>query len=135
MGNENTTETPYLEAKGEVGDYPASSMETIVDQLDDEIFGIPPNLRTGLLTAFIGTVAGAFSLPIYFMLWEPDHYISPEWLVFVALGTITGFFLRFEQPLYKDLYHYNTKTLRYAQDATAEVGIYSNFGRKADLDR
>ena len=126
---------PRLRVKKEVGDRPTSSSEAIVDQLDDEVFGSPPNLITGFLTGLVGAVGGSLSLPIYFYFREPDHYISPEWLIFVALGVIIGFFLRIEQPLYREYYRRKTQTLRQTKNTGADITIYSNFGRKVDLDR
>jgi hypothetical protein len=36
--------------------------------VDDEVFGIPPNLLTGLLTGLLGACAGVASLIIFFYL-------------------------------------------------------------------
>ena len=67
--------------------------------MDYEVFGIPPNLISGFLTGLLGASAGAVSLIVFFYVWEPYHFVSPEWLVFVALGGIVGVFLRIEWPL------------------------------------
>ena len=119
-------------AKKGVGDNPASSNEAIVDQLGEEVFGIPPSLKTGLLTGLIGTIAGVVSLKIYFFFGEPDHYIGPDWLLFVALGAIAGFFLRLEQPIYRDLYHHQTQALSQGTGAIGNQGSRNGSGRKFD---
>jgi hypothetical protein len=115
-----------------VGDNTASSDQAIVDQLGEEVFGIPPNLKTGLLTGLIGTIAGVVSLKIYFFFAEPDHYVAPDWLIFVALGAIAGFFLRLEQPIYRDLYHHQTQALSQGTGAIGNKGDRSSVGRKFD---
>lgn len=119
-------------AKKGVGDNPASSNEAIVDQLGEEVFGIPPSLKTGLLTGLIGTIAGVVSLKIYFFFWEPTHYVTPDWLLFVALGAIAGFFLRLEQPIYRDLYHHQTQALSQGTGAIGNQGSRNGSGRKFD---
>jgi hypothetical protein len=67
--------------------------------VDDEVFGIPPNPITGLLTGLLGASAGAVSIIVFFYVWEPYHFVSRDWLVFVALGGTIGVFLRIEWPL------------------------------------
>lgn len=67
--------------------------------VDDEVFGIPPNPITGLLTGLLGASAGAVSLIVFFFVWEPYHFVPRDWLVFVALGGTVGVFLRIEWPL------------------------------------
>jgi hypothetical protein len=105
----------------------------IVDQLGEQVFGIPPSLTTGLLTGLFGATAGVISLLVYFFFWEPNSYISPDWLIFVAIGVIIGFFLRVEQPLYRELYYYKTKPLRQAIDSGRNNGIQNGCKRKFDL--
>ena len=116
MENNNWTNVFHSRLTEGAGNNPGLPEEVIVDQLGDEVFGIPPSLLTGLLTGLAGTVAGGVSLPIFFYLWEPDYYISPEWLVFVAVGGLVGFFLRLEQPLFREIYHLKTQALLQAQD-------------------
>ena len=115
MDEKNRAGAPDSWAKDGVGRKPMPSNAAIVDQLGDEVFGIPPSLITGLLTGLAGAAAGAFSLPVFFFLWEPDYYISPEWLKFVALGGIVGIFLRLEQPLFKDIYHHKARIMQQAR--------------------
>jgi hypothetical protein len=69
------------------------------DCVDDDVFGIPPNPITGLLTGLLGVSAGAVSLIVFSLVWEPYHFVSRDWLVFVALGGTVGVFLRIEWPL------------------------------------
>lgn len=116
MGKKNWAGALYSRVKEGVCYNPTPSNPAIVDQLGDEVFGIPPSLITGLLTGLAGAAAGAVSLPIFFFLWEPDYHISPEWLNFVALGGLVGMFLRLEQPLYKDIYHHKVRILQQAKE-------------------
>lgn len=76
----------------------------VVDQLDDTEFGIPPSLLVGFVTSLFGAGAGVLSLVIFFYVWNPDAYVSSEWLGFVLIGAIMGFFLRLERPLIRELY-------------------------------
>lgn len=69
------------------------------NEIDDVEFALPPNLYVGLVTGLIGAAAGLVSLIIYFHLWDPAPYISPQWLTFAALGATAGFFLRLEAAL------------------------------------
>ena len=69
------------------------------DQSDDDPFGPPPSFLVGFLTSLVGAAAGVVSLLVYFMLFQPALYISPNWLVFILAGAAAGFFLRFEQAL------------------------------------
>ena len=135
LDKKNWVDVPYLRNNRGIGNNKTSSNEAIVDQLDDEVFGVPPSLITGLLTGLAGAVAGVVSLLIFFFLWEPDHYISPEWLRFVALGGGVGFFLRLEQPLFRDIYHLNIEAMQQAGDTSEGMGIQIRFGRKVDLDK
>ena len=80
---------------------PTNRSDAVYDCVDDEVLGIPPNLMTGLLTGLLGVNAGVVSLIVYFYFSEPYHYISPDWLAFVALGGTVGAFLRIERPLIK----------------------------------
>ena len=135
MDEKNRAGVPYSGAKDGVGRKPMPSNAMIVDQLDDEVFGIPPSLITGVLTGLAGAAAGVFSLPIFFFLWEPDYYISPEWLTFVALGGIVGIFLRLEQPLFKDIYHQNALMMQQAMPIGGNRNIKISIGHAVDLDR
>ena len=80
---------------------PTKRSDAVYDCVDDEVFGIPPNLITGLLTGLLGACAGVVSLIVSFSFLEPYHYVSRDWLVFVALGGTVGIFLRIEWPLNK----------------------------------
>lgn len=100
----------------------------IVDQLGDQIFGIPPNPLTALLTGLAGAVAGGISLLIFFYFWEPGYYISPDWLIFVALGGIAGLFLRFEQPLFREIYALKAQALQQARDTGGHMSVQIGFG-------
>lgn len=126
---------PQLGIKESIGDDPASLNELIVDQLDDEVFGIPPSLKMGLLTGLVGAAAGGISLFLYFYVWKPDYYVSPDWLIFVALGVIMGFFLRIEQPFFRALYHHETQTLRQVDDTGADLRCENGSGHKTDVNR
>ena len=75
-----------------------------VDQLHEQQFGMPPNIFVGVITAIFGAGAGAVSLVIFFYVWNPHHYVTPDWLMFVMIGAFAGFFLRLERPLYRELY-------------------------------
>lgn len=75
---------------------PTNRTNAVYDCVDDEIFGIPPNLIIGLLTGLIGACAGVASLIVFFYFFEPYHYVSGDWLAFVALGGTVGIFLRIE---------------------------------------
>ena len=119
--------------KKRIGDNPALSDKVIVDQLGDEVFGIPPSLIMGLMTGLFGATAGVISLLIYFFFWEPNHYISPTWLIFVALGFIAGFFLRVERSLYRELYYRRTLTLQEARCSAGNIGVRNSSGRKFDV--
>ena len=70
---------------------------------DHSQFGPPPSLLVGIVTAILGAAVGVVSLLIFFKLWQPEPYISPQWLSFIILGAIFGFFLRLERPLVKAL--------------------------------
>jgi peptidoglycan biosynthesis protein MviN/MurJ (putative lipid II flippase) len=107
--------------KDSIGD-PASSTEVIVDQLADDVFGIPPNFKTGLLTALVGAAAGGISLFLYFYLRQPHLYISPDWLIFVGIGMVAGYFMRVEQPLIKALYQHETARLQQTRETTERFG-------------
>ena len=114
--------------KESIGDEPVSSNEAIVDQLSDEVFGAPPNLLMGLLTGLVGAVAGVVSLICYFYAWQPHYYISPDWLVFVALGLIVGFFMRLERPFFRALYHYETQRFQQADDMSPDLRFENGPG-------
>ena len=60
-------------------------------------FGPPPTLLVGLITGLLGAGAGVVSLLLYFKLWQPESYISQQWLIFVIAGAIVGFYLRIER--------------------------------------
>ena len=107
--------------KESIGD-PASSTEVIVDQMADDVFGIPPNFTTGLLTGLVGAAAGCISLFLYFYLRQPHLYISPDWLIFVGIGMVAGYFMRVEQPLIKALYQHETARLQQAREAGERSG-------------
>jgi len=68
------------------------------DQAGATQFGPPPSLLIGLLTGLVGAGAGVISLLIYFKVFQPASYVSPNWLIFVIAGAVAGFFLRIEQP-------------------------------------
>ena len=76
----------------------------IVEQLDDTQFGVPPSLLVGFVTSLFGAGAGVLSLVIFFYVWNPHSYVSAEWLSFVLIGAVMGFFLRLERPLISELY-------------------------------
>ena len=65
---------------------------------NDVQFGSPPSLLIGTITALLGACAGVASLLVFFTLWQPEAYISQDWLIFVLAGACVGFFLRFERP-------------------------------------
>ncbi len=117
------------------GDDSASSDKVIVDQLGEEAFGFPPSLKTGLLTGLVGAAAGGVSLFFYFLLWKPDYYVSPDWLIFIALGVIAGFFLRIEQPFFRALYHHEAQTLQQTDDTSADLRIGNGSGHETDVNR
>jgi hypothetical protein len=68
-------------------------------EIDDINFSPPPNLYIGLLTSLLGAAAGLISLVLFFGFQQPELYVSPEWLVFIAIGGLFGFYLRLEQPI------------------------------------
>jgi hypothetical protein len=121
--------------KESIDDDHASLNDVIVDQLGDEVFGIPPSLRTGLLTGLVGAAAGGVSLFFYFYLWKPEYYVSPDWLIFIALGLIVGFFLRIEQPFFRALYHHETQAPQRADDTSADLRIERGAGHETDKRR
>ena len=88
---------------------PTNQSNAVYDRVDRDVFGIPPNLITGLLTGLLGAFAGFASLIVYFYVWEPHHYVSPEWLVFALLGGIVGVFLRIERPIIREMRYRNNK--------------------------
>ena len=135
MDEKDRASVPYSRANDGVGRKPMPSNAAIVDQLGDEVFGMPPSLVTGLLTGLAGAAAGAVSLPVFFFLWEPDYYISPEWLKFVALGGIVGIFLRLEQPLFKDVYHHKARLMQQAKAIGRSRKMKTSNGYAVDLDR
>ena len=53
----------------------------------------------GMVTGLLGAGAGVMSLLLFFQFWQPESYISQQWLPFVFVGAVIGFFLRLEQPL------------------------------------
>ena len=73
------------------------------DQLDDPIFGLPPSRMVGILTGLVGFATGVLSLIIFFFLFRPDSPITPDWLVFLLIGSVAGYFLRFERGVYKGM--------------------------------
>ena len=93
------TGAPHLRVLQGDRELPTNRSDAVYDCVDDEVFGIPPNLITGLLTGLLGASASAVSLIAFFYLWEPYHFVSRDWLVFVALGGTVGAFLRIEWPL------------------------------------
>ena len=135
MDKKSWTNVPHSRANETVGNNPRLPNEPSVDQLGDGVFGVPPSLLTGVLTGLAGTVVGGVSLPIYFFLREPYYYISPEWLMFVALGGIAGIFLRLEQPLFREVYCLKTKASEQTQVTVKRMRMQSSFGFKIDLDR
>lgn len=76
----------------------------IRDQVDDLEFGSPPNLLVGIFTGLLGVIAGILSLAIFFQFWRADPHTSPDWLIFVVLGAIAGYFMRIERLLYREAY-------------------------------
>jgi len=92
---------PHLRVIQGGRELPTNLTGTVYDCEDGEVFGIPPNLTTGLLTGLLGACAGVASLLVFFYFFEPYHYVSPDWLAFVALGGTVGIFLRVEWPLNK----------------------------------
>ena len=89
---------------------PSSKTAEIRDQLDEPEFGMPPRLIVGALTALFGAAAGMLSLMIFFYTWGPEHYISRQWLVFVLIGSVAGFFLRIERPIIREFYRLRLKS-------------------------
>ena len=77
---------------------PTNQSDAVYDYVNDEVFGIPPNLKTGLLTGLLGACAGLVSLIVFVYFSESHHYVSRNWLAFVALGGAVGIFLRIEWP-------------------------------------
>ena len=61
-------------------------------------FGAPPSLLVGTVTGLLGAGAGAVSLLLYFRFWQPEPYISQQWLVFLLVGAVVGYFMRLERP-------------------------------------
>jgi hypothetical protein len=55
---------------------PTDRSDALDDYVDDEVFGIPPNLITGFLTGLFGASAGAISLIVFFHVREPSHYVD-----------------------------------------------------------
>ena len=82
---------------------PTNRSDAVYDCVDDEVFGIPPNPMTGLLTGLLGVCAGVVSLIFFFYMMEPNNYVSPDWLVFAALGGTVGVFLRIERSLMREI--------------------------------
>ena len=66
---------------------------------DDISIGPPRSLLVGIVTGLLGAGAGVMSLLLFFQVWQPGSYISQQWLPFVFVGAVIGFFLRLEQPL------------------------------------
>jgi hypothetical protein len=62
-------------------------------------FGPPPSLLAGTITSVLGVGASLVSLVLFFWLWQPEPYISQQWLIFAVAGAIIGFFMRLEQPI------------------------------------
>ena len=96
------TGAPHLRVLQGGRELPTNRSDAVYDCVDDEVFGIPPNLITGLLTGLLGASAGAISLLVHFKLYQPETYISQHWLLFVFLGTVIGFFLRLERPFVEE---------------------------------
>lgn len=92
---------PHLRVIQGGRELPTNRSDAVYECVDDEVFGIPPNLMTGLLTGLLGVCAGVVSLIVFFYFLEPYQYLSPDWLVFVALGGTVGAFLRIERALTK----------------------------------
>ena len=135
MDKKSWTNVPHSRARETVGNNPRLPNAPSVDQLGDEVFGIPPSLLTGVLTGLAGTVVGAVSLPIYFFLREPYYYISPEWLIFVALAGIVGIFLRLEQSFFREVYCLKTKALEQPQVTGKHMHMQFRSGFKVDPGR
>lgn len=89
---------------------PSSETAEIRDQLEGPEFGMPPRLIVGVLTGLLGAALGVLSLLLLFYAWEPQHYISREWVVFVLIGSVAGFFLRIERPIIREFYRRNCKS-------------------------
>jgi len=66
---------------------------------DDMQLGPPPSLLVGIVTGTLGAGASVISLLLFFKIWQPESYISQQWLLFVFAGAIIGFFLRFERVI------------------------------------
>ena len=65
---------------------------------DELQFGPPPSLLSGTITGLLGAAAGVVSLMLFFQLWQPEPYVSQEWLIFVVVGAVIGFYMRLERP-------------------------------------
>ena len=64
---------------------------------DQYYFGPPPHLRAGLHHALIGAVCGLVSLGIFFVVTnDPTSRVADHWPVFVVIGAVIGWFLRFD---------------------------------------
>jgi hypothetical protein len=87
----------------EIADAAPASFD-IHDEFDDVEFGAPPNVFVGLATGLVGALAGFISLLIYFHIWDPAPYVSPQWLVFACLGAVAGYFMRMEKSLPPQLF-------------------------------
>ena len=66
----------------------------IRDQYD---FGPPPNFGAGIRHSVIGALCGLVSLSIFFIFSNsPTSPVGTHWPVFIAIGALIGWFLRFD---------------------------------------
>lgn len=81
-------------------DQPSVAHKSVSDleSADPMHFGRPTSLLVGAITSLVGAGCGVISLLLYFRFLQPESYISQQWLIFVLVGAIVGFFMRLERP-------------------------------------
>jgi hypothetical protein len=84
---------------------PSSEATEFVDLLSEPVFDRPPSMRVGALTSVFGAFAGGISLLLFARLWQPYHFLSAEWLIFVSIGAVAGFYLRIERAFTAKPHH------------------------------